>query len=71
MKKMREIIFSLIIGISMVTSQCPTESEYQRAKTAITNMIENSQDLPRCVRLGKIIEFHKHDLGISNNFLNI
>ena len=50
----------------MVTSQCPTESEYQRAKTAITNMIENSQDLPRCVRLGKIIEFHKHDLGIWN-----
>ena len=42
----------------MVTAQCPNASEYQRAKIAITNMIENSQDLPRCVRLGKIIEIH-------------
>ena len=60
---MKERILSLIIGISLVAAQCPTESEYQRAKAAITNMIENSQDLPRCVRLGKIIEFHKQDVG--------
>ena len=60
---MRERLFSLIIGISMVAAQAPTASEYQRAKTAITNMIGNSQDLPRCVRLGKIIEFHKQDVG--------
>ena len=55
---MRERIFPLIIGISMVAAQCPTASEYERAKAAITNMIENSQDLPRCVRLGMIIKFH-------------
>ena len=37
----------------MVAAQAPSASEYQRAKTAISNMIGNSQDLPRCVRLGK------------------
>ena len=36
----------------MVAAQGPSASEYQRAKTAISNMIGNSQDLPRCVRLG-------------------
>ena len=51
---MKEKIISLIIGITMVAAEPPSDSEYNRAKTAITNMIENDQDLPRCVRLGKI-----------------
>ena len=38
----------------MVAAQAPSASEYQRAKAAITNMVENDQDLPRCVRLGKM-----------------
>ena len=37
----------------MVAAQSPSASEYQRAKAAISNMIGNSQDLPRCIRLGK------------------
>ena len=54
----------------MVTAQCPNASEYQRAKIAITNMIENSQDLPRCVRLGKIIKIHSVDWEICNIISN-
>jgi len=48
---MKEKIFSLFIGITMVAAQAPSASEYLRAKAAITNMVENDQDLPRCVRL--------------------
>ena len=36
----------------LVTSQAPSSSEYERAKVAITKMVEDTTDLPRCVRLG-------------------
>ena len=45
----------LLIWIGLVTSQAPSASEYQRAKNAITDMVEGNQDLPRVVRLGMLV----------------
>ena len=45
----------LLIWIELVTSQAPSASEYQRAKNAITDMVEGNQDLPRVVRLGMLV----------------
>ena len=44
----------LLIWIGLITSQAPSASEYQRAKNAITDMVEGNQDLPRVVRLGML-----------------
>ena len=45
----------LLIWIGLVTSQPPSASEYQRAKNAITDMVDGNQDLPRVVRLGMLV----------------
>ena len=47
------IIAWLCIGTGWVASEAPSALEVELAKVAITNMIENSQDLPRVVRLGR------------------
>ena len=48
-------LLCLLIWIGLVTSQPPSASEYQRAKNAITDMVEGNQDLPRVVRLGMLM----------------
>ena len=45
----------LLIWMGSVTSQAPSASEYQRAKNAITDMVDGNQDLPRVVRLGMLV----------------
>ena len=55
--KMRKVGVSfliLVVGMGLVSSEVPSASEYERAKDAITALIENNQDLPRTVRLGRI-----------------
>ena len=43
----------LIICSGVALSQVVSRSEYERANKAITELIENTEDLPRAVRLGK------------------
>ena len=56
MKKVGINFIIFAVGIVLVTSEVPSASEYQRAKEAITGLIEGTEDLPRAVRLGNI--FH-------------
>ena len=50
----RDKLFFLLVAAfcGLVTSQAPSSSEYERAKVAITKMVEDTTDLPTCVRLG-------------------
>ena len=42
-----------VIGITSVASEAPSLSEYNRAKTALKEVLPQGGDLPRAVRLGK------------------
>ena len=64
------------VGIGLVTSDVPSASEYQRAKEAITELIGDTEYLPRAVRLGKIyfiLDKNHHEFkyfhGSNNNWL--
>ena len=43
----------LLFGITLVSSEAPSQVEYIRAKDALKDVLPRGADLPRAVRLGR------------------
>ena len=43
----------LVFGITLVSSEGPSQGEYIRAKDALKNVLPRGGDLPSAVRLGR------------------
>ena len=55
MNKERAFSFLFLLFTGVAFSQVPSVSEYERAARAITQLIEDTEDLPTTVRLGKTL----------------
>ena len=60
MKRERVFSFLFLLFTGVAFSQVPSVSEYERAARAITQLIEDTEDLPTAVRLGRKLFNHTY-----------
>ena len=66
MNKERVFCFLFLLFTGVAFSQVPSVSEYKRALRAITQLIQDTEDLPTTVRLGRKSFYH----GVRKRGLN-